>query len=154
MSLSPHLRLALGLAAALCLPLAAQADSFASSASSAGSASSGSASDSLKGSSNSSSGGDRKSADADYRITDVAEAPGRAGFVRVTMEAAPAQRLVLELPAAVFTPQRLAPGDAIHAAERDWGMEFARADTREAFFLVLADDWHRELEPRRVDRAS
>jgi len=153
MSLSSHSRLALCLSATLCLPLAAQADSFASSASSAGSASSGSASDSLKGSSNSSSG-DKKTAGADYRITDVAEAPGRAGFVRLTLEADADQHLVLELPAAVFAPQRLARGDAIHAAPRDWGMEFARADTREAFFLVLADDWHRELAPRRVDRAS
>jgi len=147
---------ALCLGAVLCLPLASQADSFTSSASSAGSASSGSVSDSLNGSSNSSSG-DRKTADADYRITDVAQAPGRDGFVRVTLQtdqtdAAP--HLVLDLPAAVFTPQRLARGDTIRAAQREWGMEFARADTREAFFLVLADNWYGELEPRRVDRAS
>lgn len=153
MNLLTNFRCALCLGAVLCMPLAAHADSFTSSASSAGSASSGSVSDSLNGSSNSSSG-DRKTADADYRITDVAEAPGRDGFVRVTMETDAAQRLVLDLPAAVFRPQRLARGDAIRAGQREWGIEFARADTREPFFLVLADDWYGELEPRRVDRAS
>lgn len=153
MNFPKNFRAALCLGAVLCLPLASHADSFASSASSAGSAFSGSASDSLKGSSNSSSG-DKKTADADYRIIDVAQAPGRDGFVRVTMETDAAQRLVLDLPAAVFEPQRLARGDAIRAGQREWGIEFARADTREPFFLVLADDWHRELEPRRVDRAS
>lgn len=152
MNFLPTLRAALCLGAVLTPSLAVHADSLASTASSAGSASSGSVSTSLTGSSNSSSG-DNKTADADYRITDVAQAPGRDGFVRVTMESDAAQRLVLDLPAAVFEPQRLARGDAIRAGQREWGMEFARADTREAFFLVLADDWHRELEPRRVDRS-
>jgi hypothetical protein len=75
-----------GLAAILGLSLNAYADSFTSSASSAGSASSGSVSASLRGSSNSSTGGE-KTADGDYRITEVAAAPDRAGTARVTMQA-------------------------------------------------------------------
>lgn len=127
------------------------ADSLASSASSAGSASSGSVSASLKGSSN--SVGDAV-ADADYRITDVAAAPDRAGFVRVALQSdAQQQQLVLELPAAVFGPQRLGVGDTVRAERRVYGVEFARGDTREAFFLVLADDWHEELAPRLVERS-
>lgn len=125
------------------------ADSLASSASSAGSASSGSVSTSLTGSSN--SVGDAV-ADADYRITDVAAAPDRAGFVRVALQS-DAQQLVLELPAAVFEPQRLGVGDTVRAERRVYGVEFARGDTREAFFLVLADDWHEELAPRLVERS-
>jgi len=126
------------------------ADSLASSASSAGSASSGSVSASLKGSSN--SVGDAV-ADADYRITDVAAAPDRAGFVRVALQSDAQQQLVLELPAAVFGPQRLGVGDTVRAERRVYGVEFARGDTREAFFLVLADDWHEELAPRLVERS-
>lgn len=139
------LRLACAAAALLALP--AHAEGSASSASSAGSASSGSVSTSLKGSSN--SVGDAVT-DADYRITDVAAADGREGFVRVAMQSDARQELVLELPAAVFTPQRLAVGDTIRAERRVYGVEFARGDTRQAFFLVLADDWHEELAPRLV----
>jgi hypothetical protein len=35
-------------------------------------------------------------------------------------------------------------------ATAPYGYEFAWADTRVAFFLVLAADWRRELEPRPV----
>jgi hypothetical protein len=134
----------------------AHAESFASSASSAGSASSGSVSDSLNGSSNSSKTDDDKKADGDYRITDVAEAPNRAGFRRITMQAdgIPAdnvqQRIVLDLPAAVLDKQGLGRGDLVRAQHRVYGFEFARTDTREAFYLVLADKWHAELTPRVV----
>ena len=46
-----------------------------------------------------------------------------------------------------------AVGDIVHARNRPYGLEFARFNdekTREAFFLVLADDWHKELDSRRV----
>ncbi len=126
------------------------AESFASSASSAGSDSSGSVSDSLSGSSNSSKNDDKK-ADGDYRITDVADAPDRTGFRRLTMQADDSQqRIVLDLPVAVLDKQGLGRGDLVHAQHRVYGYEFARGDTREAFYLVLADNWHAELAPRLV----
>ena len=135
--------------AALGLAMQAHADST-SSASSAGSASSGSVSDSLAGSSNSSTGNDRR-ADGTYQIIDIDHTPGRAGSTRVAMQADdPQQRIVLDLPQAVFDRQGLARGDFVHAQNRSYGLEFARADTREAFFLVLEDTVYKELAARKV----
>jgi len=137
-------------AAALSATLFAHADSFTSSASSAGSASSGSVSGSLRGSSNSSTGGD-KAAAADYRIIEVAKAPDRAGIARITMQADdPQQRIVLELPRAIVDKQGLSPGNIVRTRKHVYGFEFARGDTREAFYLVLADDWYGELAARPV----
>jgi len=139
-----------------CLTLAigitanAHAESFASSASSAGSASSGSASTSLRESSKSSTDA-VKLVDGDYRIIDVTDAPERADFVRVAMQAdARQQRIELELPRAVFAKQNLGRGDLVHTQRRVYGYEFSRSDTREAFYLVIADDWYGELAARPV----
>lgn len=131
----------------------AHADSFASSASSAGSASSGSISTSLNGSSNSSNRNDRI-ANGAYRIDAVehlAQAPGKPDMVRVSMQAEQVdQQLTLDLPSAVFAKQHLGRGDLVDVQKRDYGFQFARNDTRTAFFLVLADDWHDELAARPV----
>jgi hypothetical protein len=136
-------------AATLGLAMQAHADST-SSASSAGSASSGSVSDSLAGSSNSSKGDNRR-ADGNYQIIDIDHTPGRAGSTRVAMQAGdPQQRIVLDLPEEVFAKQGLARGDFVHAQNRSYGLEFARADTREAFFLVLEDAVYKELAARKV----
>jgi hypothetical protein len=135
--------------ATLGLAMQAHADST-SSASSAGSASSGSVSDSLAGSSNSSKGDNRR-ADGNYQIIDIDHTPGRAGSTRVAMQAGdPQQRIVLDLPQEVFAKQGLARGDFVHAQNRSYGLEFARADTREAFFLVLEDAVYNELAARKV----
>lgn len=129
----------------------AHADSFASSASSAGSASSGSVSTSLNGSSNSSNRNNRI-ADGAYRIDRIerlARAPAGPATVRLSMQGEQAgQQLTLDLPAAVFERQNLARGDLVDVHRRDYGFQFARDDTRVAFFLVLADDWHDELAAR------
>jgi len=149
MNFPVSLRLAC-LAAISSLAIQAHAESLPSSASSAGSASSGSVSASLHESSDSSSK-DEKRADGDYRIIDVAEAPERADFRRVTMQAdASQQRIVLDLPANILDKQGLGRGDLVYAQNRVYGLEFARSDTREAFYLVLADKWHEELTPRIV----
>jgi hypothetical protein len=148
MTISTILRGAL-VVATLGLGMQAHADST-SSASSAGSASSGSVSDSLAGSSNSSKGDDRR-ADGNYQIIDIDHTPGRAGSTRVAMQAGdPQQRIVLDLPEEVFAKQGLARGDFVHAQNRSYGLEFARADTREAFFLVLEDAVYKELAARKV----
>ena len=135
---------------ALTLALGANAESFASSASSAGSASSGSISDSLSGSSDSSKS-DRKVADGDYRIIQIAQTPDRANRTRVTLQADdPAQRIVLDMPQATFEQQQLAAGDKMYAQNRVYGIEFGRGDTRQPFYLVLADEWYSELASRPV----
>jgi hypothetical protein len=140
----------LAAAGALTLALGANAESFASSASSAGSASSGSVSDSLSGSSDSSKS-DRKVADGDYRIIQIAQTPDRANRTRVTLQADdPAQRIVLDMPQATFEQQQLAAGDKMYAQNRVYGIEFGRGDTRQPFYLVLADEWYSELASRPV----
>jgi hypothetical protein len=141
---------AICLVAAISATLHAHAESFTSSAVSTGSASSGSVSASLHGSSNSSTG-DEKTADGNYRIIDVATAPDRAGVARVTMQVDDTQqRIVLDLPQAIVEKQSLGLGDTVHAQHREYGFEFARGDTREAFYLVLADEWYNELAARPV----
>lgn len=123
------------------------ADSFASSASSAGSASSGSVSDSIKGSSGSSTG-DKQVTEGQYRVIEVAEVPGRPAMTRLKLRATtqgPTREFFLDLPRQALGNRPLGTGDMVQALERPYGFEFARDDTREAFFLVLADDWHREL---------
>ena len=130
------------------------ADSLASSASSAGSASLGSASNSSAGSSNSS---ERKptTAQGDYKVIEVAGVAERPGMLRLHLQATlkPGGEgiLWLVLPQQVLAQRPIVPGDIVSARPRPYGVEFARAGVtsgREAFFLVLADDWHRELEPR------
>lgn len=142
-----------GFTAVLAMAFGAHAESFTSSvASSASSASSGSVSASLSASSRSSFDGDGKVAEGNYRITEVAQAPGRGGFTRVAMQgdADAQQRIVLELPQATFEKQRLGPGDVVHAQPRGYGIAFERSDTRVAFYLVLADDWYGGLAARPV----
>ena len=149
----PLIRLAAATTLALALPLASHADSFTSSASSAGSASLGSSSDSIKGSSNSSSG-DRKVADGDYRVLEVAALDQRPDMLRVRLQAATLREgdtaFALELPRKALAARGLAAGDLVSVRNRAYGLEFAHAPTREAFFLVLNDDWHGELDARTV----
>ena len=153
MSLTPsHLA---GFALLLAASTPAPADSLASSASSAGSASSASLSDSVHASSNSSRRDDRV-ADGDYRVVALADLPGRPGMLRLTLQALAEPgadgSLWLDLPRQALAQQALAPGDTVSARHRDYGIEFARADTRQPFFLALADDWVRELQARPVVR--
>ncbi|WP_428425042.1 hypothetical protein [Methylibium sp.] len=139
----------------LCIATATpcRAESFASSASSAGSASSGSVSDSIHGSSNSSSR-DKDVAEGDYRIIEVTEVAERPAVLRLKMQAtAPgpgASEFFLDLPRQTLAQHGLAPGNIVSARHRPYGLEFARAQTREAFFLVLRDDWQREFDPHAV----
>ncbi|MCW5659280.1 MAG: hypothetical protein KIT60_16370 [Burkholderiaceae bacterium] len=128
------------------------ADSVASSASSAGSASLGSISDSIGNSSRSSSP-DNRTADGDYRVIEVAELAGKPGMLQLTLQATQGEthEFTLKLPREALGARGIAVGDVVHARNRPYGLEFARlndARTREAFFLVLADDWHKELDSR------
>jgi hypothetical protein len=132
----------------------ARAESFASSASSAGSASSASASDSL-GDSSKGSSPDNKTADGDYRVIEVAELAARPGMLQLRLRATQgeAYEFTLKLPREALGQRGIAVGDVVHARNRPYGLEFARANesrTRGAFFLVLADDWHKELDSRPV----
>lgn len=125
---------------------AAHASGSASSASSATSNSIGSSSDSLQQSSDSSSKPAR-TAQGEYRVEAVAEVADKPGFVRLTLQATAAdERFDLLLPQRTAEAGGVAAvGRLVHAEPQAYGVAFARADTREAFFLVLQDEWHREL---------
>jgi hypothetical protein len=129
-----------------------QVQSSASSASSAGSASVGSLSDSLKTSSGSST---KTVAEGDYKIVDVAVAD-RSDELRLKMQpvAHPGDEsavIYLDLPRRALDDRPAQPGGMVRVRERPYGYEFAWADTRVAFFLVLAAEWRRELDPRPVE---
>lgn len=130
----------------------ALAGSSASSASSEGSSASfGSLSTSVEKSSNSSSG-DKKVAAGDYRIIDMAEAAARPGVMRLRLQAAggPSDEFFLFVPQEAVADGRLAAGQLVTARERSYGLEFARTETRQPFFLVLKDEWYQELQTRAV----
>lgn len=151
-------------APALALDLAS---STASSASSAGSASVGSVSDSLR-SSSQSSASPRQMAEGTYRVIDMAEVDGQPGQWRLTLQAqtltahgAPAAGFAaadassapqweLRLPQAVVEREGLAAGHLLRAAPQPYGVAFARAEQARPFYLVLLEEWQRELPARPV----
>lgn len=60
----------------------------------------------------------------------------------------------LRLPRAVAEREGLAPGRLVRAAQQPYGVSFALAEQPRPFFLVLADDWQRELPAHPVRAAS
>lgn len=99
----------------------------------------------------------RPLAEGDYKIIQVAAAVGRPGEVQLTLRAAGA-RVDRDEPAAddwlLFVPQTLAEtpglavGQTVAVRARPYGLELASAGR--PFFLVLHDDWLRELDARPV----
>ncbi len=155
----------LALAFAGCNPVFSSEAQAASSTSSAVSESVGVSlagiSGSLTTSSNSSSTKDV--AQGEYRIVDVAAAPadtrpGLVAHVRLTLQRelpagqAPGAHdtLFLTLPQTTFDGTGLGRDQRVAATQRSYGIEFARADTKQAFFLVLEDHWLQELASRPV----
>ncbi len=147
----------LSLAAAFVLTLAgtpAMAD-LTSSASSAASKSVGSSSTSIEKSSESSSG-DKKVAQGQYKVIDIAEAPQNPDKVRVHLQAAgqgATEDFYLVLPREAAERGQLAAGQLIEAQQRTYGLAFAVVTTAAnaaPFFLVLNDNIHRELDSRPV----
>lgn len=148
MSVLKRLMLSATLSATMVLPVLA-ASSLASTSSEGSSASVGSLSDSIQGSSNSSAG--TKVAEGPYRVIDVAMAPDAAGRMQVRLAAVRGeQTFVLLLPETTAAQAQLAAGDIVQVRERGYGLQFARADAREPFFLVLEDARWRELQSRPV----
>ncbi|ARN19714.1 hypothetical protein [Piscinibacter gummiphilus] len=147
----------LTLAALFAAPVAfaeGSASSASSAGSSAGSASSGSVSDSIGGSSDASSPDkDKKVAQGEYRVVDVAAAPDRPGTLRLTLQGAEptaTPEFVLFVPEKALAARAIATGDHVVTNVRPYGFEFAHADTRQAFFLALKDDWQQDLGTRVV----
>jgi hypothetical protein len=144
----------------------AWADTFASSAIfNSFSASVGSVSTSFNASSDASSPG-RPLRVGEYRVMQIAAAPGREGYAQLTLRALPAageavaaaskddhtHDYTLYLPQETVARAALAEGQVISAAARPYGLELAKAtnQAREPFFLVVSDERYRELQTRPV----
>ena len=86
-----------------------------------------------------------------YRVADLAPVPERPELLRLTLRPVGAPEdtadVRLLVPRRAVEQGRVAPGGEVVASRRDYGVELARADTREAFLLVLDDAWQRELRP-------
>ena len=149
---SPRLASLATVLAALALPAGASSTT-ASSASEGGSASVGSVSDSFEKSSDSSSKKE-KTAAGDYKVIEVAAVAERPGTLRMKLQpvadASDDKAFFLYLPAQALAQSPVEAGQVVSARERAYGMEFAKADTGRAFFLVLHDDWYRELQSKAV----
>lgn len=129
-----------------------------SSASSATSTSVGSSSTSLNASSNSSSSKDKVAA-GPYTVVAVLTLPDQPDALQLRLQQAalptdqPAAEFTLTLPRVAAERAQLAPGQTVLAQHRPYGLAFARADASGRplpFFLVLEDNWHRELHNRPV----
>lgn len=130
------------------LSLPVLASSTASTASLDGlSASVGSVSGSIDKSSNSSV---KTVTAGDYKVIEVAQAAGRPGTLRMTLQpvadTSDANVVFLYVPEQTLVKNPVRAGQVITARDRAYGTEFALADTGKAFFLVLEDNWYRELQ--------
>jgi hypothetical protein len=130
-------------------PMSASSAVGGSSASSAGSSASSASSERSSDRSSDSSSKPNRVAEGQYTIIDMLAVPERPGVVRLRLQAldrpAADGEILLYLPRQTVEQGRLAAGQVVAARQRPYGMEFAHADTQQAFFLVLDDDWWREL---------
>jgi hypothetical protein len=153
------------LASLCCLAaLPAQAASSASSAvSDSLTTSVGSVSNSFGRSSDSSKGGDKTAAAGDYKIVAVtaaipASSPDldRTDTLRLTLQAVTKtdaqadDEFYLYVPRATLVQAQLAAGQLVTATPRPYGTEFSHSSSKQAFFLVLQDEWFRDLRTQAV----
>ena len=142
-----------GLLACAALVPALAGSLAASSASQSLTTSVGSLSGSVQQSSDS-SGGKTALIEGDYRIVALAPVAERPGMLRMKLQAV-AERgadaeFFLYVPQAAVDEAQLAQGHVVTARQRPYGFEFSKLETQRAFFLVLTDDWYRELQTNAV----
>jgi hypothetical protein len=150
-----HLSKCLASAVFLIAALPAMAASTAtSSASDSSTTSVGSVSGSIQKSSAASSKPPTPLLAGDYRVVEVTALAERPGTLRLTLQsltdASADGEFQLFVPQQALDRSALSQGQIISARERSYGIEFSVAATKEAFFLVLADDWYRELQSNAV----
>ena len=89
----------------------------------------------------------RPLAQGDYRVLRVAKRADGANEVELVAVAGGTGEggFSLRLADQAVADGGLVVGQIVSARQRPYGYEFLRADTRTAFFLLLDDDWHREL---------
>jgi hypothetical protein len=129
------------------------ASSAASSVSESLTTSSGSFSESIEGSSNSSSK-TKRVAQGDYRVVEVlavADQPEKRRLrLQAVADASSDGEFFLTVPAAALAGTPVEAGQIVSAKGRVYGLEFAVAASGEPFFLVLEDEWQRDLKSRPV----
>jgi phage-related tail fiber protein len=149
---TPAASLALLLSALVATP-AMSASSTASSASDSASSAASSGSDSLKKSSDSSSKTTTAAA-GDYEVVAVTAVAEQPGTLRMTLQAVADRsaegEYFLYVPEQTVEHSRVAAGQVVTARARPYGLEFARSDSGHAFFLVLNDDWARDVPSHAV----
>jgi hypothetical protein len=136
------------------------ASSASSAASDSVTTSLGSVSNSLGRSSDSSKGGEKTAAAGDYTIVAVTAVArpdvDRVDTVRLTLHAVAKtdaqadDELYLYVPRATLVQAQLTAGQMVTATPRPYGTEFSATASREAFFLVLQDEWLRDLRTQVV----
>jgi hypothetical protein len=93
-------------------------------------------------------------AEGDYRIVEVTALVERPGMARMKLravdEGAADREFFLTLPQRALDQSNLATGGTVTARKRRYGADFANAETREVFFLVLDDERYRELRANAV----
>lgn len=113
----------------------------------------GSVSTSIKKSSQSSTN-DGKTAAGDYKVIEMAALDGQPGMVRLKLQATADQaqhdEFYLLLPQKALDNGRVQEGSIVTAQQRPFGVAFAAGEPRQPFFLVMEDDWYRELASRPV----
>lgn len=150
-------------AVVLCLGAAPVMADSTSSASSASSTSIGSSSASIGKSSDSSNSSSKdKVAQGQYTVVDMAELADQPNMLRVRLQpvetadatgGAMAPAFDLVLPRQAAQQGQLTVGQTISAQHRPYGLAFAALTATgngSPFFLVLDDDWYRELQSRPV----
>ncbi|MFM1987702.1 MAG: hypothetical protein RJA99_659 [Pseudomonadota bacterium] len=148
MSLLQRAAAVAAVAAAAAMAVPAWAGSLAGSSAAGGSSASSAASESVEGSSNSSARA-VAAADGPYRVAELAPVPDRPDVLRLTLQ--PLAGATGDGPLRLVVPRQaverggVAEGGTVLAAQRAYGVAFANGVTRREFFLVIAEDWHREL---------
>lgn len=127
------------------------AGSAASTASDSASSAASSTSDSV----NASSAGSSKAtgvAAGDYRIVDITAVAERTDVMRIRLAAvktsAAQEPFELLLPGKAVRDAALNTGSRVTVSTRPYGIELADTQTRMPFFLVLHEQWHRDLSTK------
>lgn len=145
------LAVALSLSGALVLPSAWADTTLSGSVSDSIGTAVGSLSTSIKGLSDSLS--DDHVAQGDYKVMAVAAVADRPGMTRLTLKPVGQEDdaragFALVLPQKTLEVHQIAQGRVVSVEARPYGWAFAKADDHQTFFLVMADDWYREISPR------
>jgi hypothetical protein len=90
-------------------------------------------------------------ADASAYGSDGTQATQRLRLkLQAVADASPTGEFYLYLPRAAVAQGGLQTGHVVTAKPRPYGLEFSVATTQQPFFLVLHDDWFRDLQTQVV----